>query len=405
MPNEPKTTNPGPLVLAEFANPSVQSLGAPGSLKEQPIGFRSISGLSTYLDPIGQHEAQFFSDILEITHSAALTTARIVRPNAVGDSAGWTPSAGANWENVDEATADDDTTYNSTSTQAALDFFNFPNLSPTLPTGAVISKVVQTIRARKAAAGSTQQIRVYMGITGIGNSSQTITLTDDTSYYNYEVTWETDKANNIAWTEANFNLSQWGYDKLDAVASALRVTHLYVTVYYYITPSGTRGSTGLGKGYDWAALYAKRSAGLDADTAAVNNSETLVNISELFATVGAGRNCAFNAWMFYDAATAADIKFTIAIPADATAYLLGIGPSTAIAAAIGDAAFRYSVGSGTPTAIAFGGAGVGTILVAHLFGRCSFVTQGELQLQFAQNTADISDAIVRAGSYLDVELQ
>ena len=406
MPVEPPTTNPGPTVLATLPNPSRQ-IGGPASLKEQPIGFRSISGLSTYLDPTGAHEAQFFSDILEITHSANLTTTRILRPNGVGGANVWTPSAGANWQNVDEATADDDTTYNSTATVGDQDLFAYPDLSPALPTGAVISKIVVHMRVR-----CTTAVATFINFTwynGVDNYTLVAALlAADTDYHDIEVTLPGVPTGTgtfgAAWTEATANAAQFGYQKATDDGVTLRVTQIYATVHYYITPSGTRGSTGYSKGFDWGALYSKRSAGLDADTDAVNNSETLVNISELFVTVGKNRSCAFTAWLFYDAATAADIKFTVAVPADAVAYLAGIGPSTGIAAAIGDAAFRYSAATGTPAAIAFGGAGVGTIVCVLLFGRVSFVTQGELQLQFAQNTANVSDAKVRAASYLDVEI-
>ena len=402
MPVEPPTTNPGPTVLAVLPNPSRQ-IGGPASLKEQPIGFRSISGLSTYLDPTGQHEGQFFSDILEITHTANLTTQRIIRPTATTSNAWAITGAATAHEAVDEATADDDTSYVAETTVDDSCVLAFPAIDFALPTGHAISKVVLTFRARKTATGASQSISGG-AYDGTGYEITVHTFPDDTDYHKFETTMLVDPSTSAVWTEAGVNGMDFYFAKKDANANAIRVTQAFITVHYYITPSGTRGSTGYGKGFDWGALYSKRSAGLDADTAAVNNSETLVNISELFATVGANRSCAFTAWLFYDAATAADIKFTVAVPADAVVYLAGIGPSTAIAAAIGDAAFRYSAATGTPAAIAFGGAGVGTIVCALLFGRASFVTQGELQLQFAQNTANVSDAKVRAASYLDVEI-
>ncbi|MCZ7543222.1 MAG: hypothetical protein M5R40_06635 [Anaerolineae bacterium] len=80
------------------------------------------------------------------------------RPDAAGDSAQWTPNAGANWEAVDEVTPDGDTTYVASDTVDAVDLYNLA--APSLPGNAVIRRVWASAVARKANAEDPDQIQV-----------------------------------------------------------------------------------------------------------------------------------------------------------------------------------------------------------------------------------------------------
>lgn len=52
-----------------------------------------------------------------------------IRPNAVGDDSDWTPTAGDNYENVDESVADDDSTYVESDTPGDTDLYDFEDPS------------------------------------------------------------------------------------------------------------------------------------------------------------------------------------------------------------------------------------------------------------------------------------
>lgn len=52
-------------------------------------------------------------------------------PNGAGATTQFTPSAGANWQNVDESTPNDDTDYNSDATPGDIDLYTFTDLTPT----------------------------------------------------------------------------------------------------------------------------------------------------------------------------------------------------------------------------------------------------------------------------------
>lgn len=147
----------------------------------------------------------------------------------------------------------------------------------------------------------------------------------------------------------------------------------------------------------WADLYRT------ADAAAINNSAVLVPDAVLVTALPIAGRFHWNAVIFYDCAAAADIKVAYTIPAGATMRWGGHGPSTAVAGNVGTGQFLATTVSGT--AIPYGGSGVGAANTAMLILNGSVVmggTAGNLQLQYAQNTADPSDLIVRTHSRMSV---
>ena len=128
----------------------------------------------------------------------------------------------------------------------------------------------------------------------------------------------------------------------------------------------------------------------------VNNSSTLQNDDTLLYALAASEVVTFVCSVHYDGATTPDIQFAFTVPAAAT---LRWG----VAGAFEDtAANNVNTGvtvSGTSIAVATAGAGSAEHLL--LVGVvANGANAGNLQLQWAQNTATASDTIVRANSFL-----
>jgi hypothetical protein len=84
-------------------------------------------------------------------------------PDGAGLTTDFTPSAGANFENVDDTTYDEDTTYNSTTSAGASDTFTLA--SPSWATAGTIAAVQTVVRHRKATQGN-RTIRSKLAFAG-----------------------------------------------------------------------------------------------------------------------------------------------------------------------------------------------------------------------------------------------
>lgn len=126
-------------------------------------------------------------------------------PNAAGDSTDFTPSTGSNWQNVDDATPDDDTTYNESSTVAHDDLYNLGALATT---SGSIKAVMVMARMRKTDAGTRTA--------AIVSKSGATTTTEDTqalgeSYVTYRSdVLELNPDDAAAWAIADVNALQAG---------------------------------------------------------------------------------------------------------------------------------------------------------------------------------------------------
>jgi hypothetical protein len=101
--------------------------------------------------------------------------------NAAGDDTDYTPSAGSNFQNVDDAgTADGDTTYNSSTTPGDQDLFNLQ--SPTTASG-IVCCVQPHIIARKTDSGA-REIATVIKSGATEDVGPTHTLS--TSYVQYD---------------------------------------------------------------------------------------------------------------------------------------------------------------------------------------------------------------------------
>jgi hypothetical protein len=125
-----------------------------------------------------------------------------------GASAMWTPSAGLNWQTIDEVPPNDDTDYNEApGTPGAVDTFPMPDASP----GAIIYAVQSNLTCKKLDAGTLSIAAAvrqggvnYVGPTLIGLSTYSIVLS----------MLQNNPATGLPWTEADFNAAEFGYAKV-----------------------------------------------------------------------------------------------------------------------------------------------------------------------------------------------
>jgi hypothetical protein len=133
----------------------------------------------------------------------------------------------------------------------------------------------------------------------------------------------------------------------------------------------------------------------------VNNSTTLVNVTDLAAGLQPGARYELILFLIYDAAAAADAKIGWTVPSGTTMDWAPVAPGTGATAAPFPLDIAARAVASTP---ALGAVAVGTKIIAMARGRVVVgSTGGTLQLQFAQQTADPSNATVFAGSWLRLE--
>lgn len=126
-------------------------------------------------------------------------------PSGAGTTANFTPSTGSNFENVDDATPDGDTTYNSSSTATNKDTFAYDNLTTS---AATIYAVQTNINANKQAAGQRELSDVARsGSTDYDGSNFSV----NQNYWNHETVREVDPDTSSAWTVSGVNAAEFGY--------------------------------------------------------------------------------------------------------------------------------------------------------------------------------------------------
>lgn len=142
-------------------------------------------------------------------------------------------------------------------------------------------------------------------------------------------------------------------------------------------------------------LYARRMRTTNAT--AINNSTTLVNDAVLQVPLDVTGTFRFYGRIYYDASAVADMKLAFTWPASTAAKwgLMGrdAGTFTNITAA---------VATGSGSAVAAGGNGVGTATFLTFDGFVTTSATGTLVVQYAQNTLEVSNFTVQSGSWLEV---
>jgi hypothetical protein len=126
-------------------------------------------------------------------------------PSGAGNSAQFTPLSSTNVSNVDEQDADEDTTYNSSTTPGNKDTFAVTDLPGA---AASIKAVQQIVRARKTDAGA-RTLKQVVRRGGTDYEGATVNLGDAYAYFTEVL--ELDPSTSAAWTESNFNGAEFGY--------------------------------------------------------------------------------------------------------------------------------------------------------------------------------------------------
>lgn len=138
------------------------------------------------------------------------------------------------------------------------------------------------------------------------------------------------------------------------------------------------------------------------DDTAVNNSTTLIDEDTLQLDVAASQRYDVEALIMYQSNATADFKLKFDAPTGSTFWWTPNGVATATAGGSGNAGIdqrRYALGD----TAALGGldAGGSTVAVAHVRGTLiTSTTAGTFKVQYAQNTADVSDTKTKPGSVL-----
>lgn len=155
-----------------------------------------------------QYDDIYICDTSGTTNNDFLGDVRVeaIFPSGAGNTANFTPSTGSNYENVDEATPDDDTTYNYSSTAGHVDTFAFGNVTPTAGT---VYGVQQILYARKDDAGS-RSIRPVVRHSGTDYDTGTSTSIGNSYAINLFVI-EQNPGTSAAWTISDVNNAEFGY--------------------------------------------------------------------------------------------------------------------------------------------------------------------------------------------------
>ncbi len=129
------------------------------------------------------------------------------KPNAAGSNAAWTPSAGSNYQNVDEVPPDDDTTYNESSTAGALDSFNHDGLATSVTN---IIGCMMRARVRNTSGAPVIHLAMKSGAT-LGESAD---IAVPAAYADVTAPFPTDPNTAAAWTVAGLNAAEIGYKEI-----------------------------------------------------------------------------------------------------------------------------------------------------------------------------------------------
>ena len=128
-----------------------------------------------------------------------------ILPSGAGATTAWTPSAGSNFQCVDDVPPNGDTDYVSSATAAQTDTYAYGDLS--VATSGTVKAVQATVQARKDDAGSRSLALVARpGSTDRLGGTQAVADT----YAMYPQLWDSNPDTAAAWTVAETNASQFG---------------------------------------------------------------------------------------------------------------------------------------------------------------------------------------------------
>lgn len=132
-----------------------------------------------------------------------------------------------------------------------------------------------------------------------------------------------------------------------------------------------------------------------ASNETVNNSTVYQDDDELVAPCDVSRKYLIELFLNYTSSVGADIKFQLSLPAGATSRAgITCFASTALSNTTGQFANTPTAGGNDATQMSWWGQKIVEI----------GATAGNIQLQWAQNTAEVSNTILLAGSFMRVTL-
>lgn len=169
-----------------------------------------------HLITIGSAATWIFDDVYLLDGSGAapwntfLGDCRVdVRfPTGAGATSAWTPSAGANWQCVDDATPNFDTDYTEAATAGLVDTFAVQD-APVA--GATLYGVQHCLHAKKTDAGAASIAAVvrHSGVDYVGGN-----LNPSNGTYNSALAISAlNPGTAAAWTESGFNAAEFGYKR------------------------------------------------------------------------------------------------------------------------------------------------------------------------------------------------
>jgi hypothetical protein len=129
----------------------------------------------------------------------------VILPDGAGNSTDFTPSAGSNFQNVDETSTDSDTTYNSETTAGDHDTYTYAAVGLT---GNV--RAIQTNLVVRSTGAGAETLRPKIRISGTDYSGTTVGCT--TSYLDKMEVFETSPATAVVWTVSEIDGAEFGIE-------------------------------------------------------------------------------------------------------------------------------------------------------------------------------------------------
>ena len=185
----------------------------------------------------------------------------ILRPNAAGDETNQEPKDSApNYGNVDEATPDEDTTYNRAAAgDDKRDLYNLPASSGE----ETINFIKVYFRCKRA--GTFGNAYAYPAIKSDTTVTEGTQITLTSSYATYSQQWNTNPADGQAWEWSDIDALQIGTRLVGGTVREGRCTQVYVEVDY--TAGATeKTSSDAGSGVDAYVSLEKTEAKTSSDT-------------------------------------------------------------------------------------------------------------------------------------------
>jgi len=128
-------------------------------------------------------------------------------PNSAGDETDFTPSAGSNYECVDEVVSDDDTSYVESSTSTDRDLYNYESMPGSL--GDILGVQINTTVRETDVNIFTLKQPCKSSTTVSAGSAEPV---GSTTYTHRERILEQDPHTSAAWIEAGVNAAQFGVE-------------------------------------------------------------------------------------------------------------------------------------------------------------------------------------------------